>query len=449
MAKPLLSFYGDDFTGSSAVMEVLTFAGVPTVMFLEPPTPQDLGMFPNIQAFGIAGIARSQDPEWMDKNLPAAFASLAEFGAPVAHYKTCSTFDSSPDRGSIGKAIDIGAGLLGGQWYPLVVGAPAIHRYQVFGNLFAGVEGENFRLDRHPIMKRHPVTPMDESDLRVHLGRQTSKPIALLDFVAMKAGQSDLIVERALNDGAPIIAIDIFDDETMAEAGRLIWKDGITQTFAIGSQGVEYALVAHWRETGLLPLKFEPAGLTPVDQLFCVSGSCSEINARQIETAEAHGFVTVELDAAQAVNSNAWAQEQARVRTEAFDHLDRGKDVIVTTARGPDDPALSRTEAAIKASGMPAETVNEMLGRALGELVADIRRSRGIQRVAVAGGDTSGHATTALKAKALSALSPLAPGAPLCRVHSDDPAIDGLEVTLKGGQMGTPDFFVQVKGTRP
>ena len=26
----LLTFYGDDFTGSSAVMEVLTFAGLPT-----------------------------------------------------------------------------------------------------------------------------------------------------------------------------------------------------------------------------------------------------------------------------------------------------------------------------------------------------------------------------------------------------------------------------------
>jgi uncharacterized protein YgbK (DUF1537 family) len=34
----LLAFYGDDFTGSSAVMEVMTFAGLPAVMFVEPPT---------------------------------------------------------------------------------------------------------------------------------------------------------------------------------------------------------------------------------------------------------------------------------------------------------------------------------------------------------------------------------------------------------------------------
>lgn len=449
MPKPLLSFYGDDFTGSSAVMEVLTFAGVPTVMFLEPPTPQDLKMFPGIQAFGIAGIARSQDPPWMDDTLPPAFAALAEFGAPVAHYKVCSTFDSSPERGSIGKAFEIGAPMLGGTWHPLVVGAPAINRYQVFGNLFAGVDGENFRLDRHPIMKRHPVTPMDESDLRVHLGRQTDNPIGLLDFVAMKSGQSEIVIERAQDKGTPIIAIDMFDDETMAEAGRLIWNQGHARTFAIGSQGVEYALVAHWREAGLLPAEFEPAELSPVDQVFGVSGSCSAINARQIETAEAHGFVVVDLDAARAVDAQEWASELARAKTQAFELLNKGRDVIVTTARGPDDPALARTNAAIKSSGIPAETINEMLGRALGDLVAAVRREHGIRRVAVAGGDTSGHATTALKAKALSALSPLAPGAPLCQVHSADPDIDGLEITLKGGQMGTPDFFVQVKGANP
>ena len=35
--KPLRTFYGDDFTGSTAVMEVLSFAGVSTMLFLEPP----------------------------------------------------------------------------------------------------------------------------------------------------------------------------------------------------------------------------------------------------------------------------------------------------------------------------------------------------------------------------------------------------------------------------
>ena len=32
----LLAFYGDDFTGSTDVMEALTLGGVPTVLLLEP-----------------------------------------------------------------------------------------------------------------------------------------------------------------------------------------------------------------------------------------------------------------------------------------------------------------------------------------------------------------------------------------------------------------------------
>ena len=38
----LLSFYGDDFTGSTSVMEALTFAGLPTVLFLDVPTAAQL-----------------------------------------------------------------------------------------------------------------------------------------------------------------------------------------------------------------------------------------------------------------------------------------------------------------------------------------------------------------------------------------------------------------------
>jgi uncharacterized protein YgbK (DUF1537 family) len=70
---PLLTFYGDDFTGSSAVMEVTAFAGLPTVLFLNPPTPEQLAQFADRRVIGIAGIARSQSPAWMDRNLPPVF----------------------------------------------------------------------------------------------------------------------------------------------------------------------------------------------------------------------------------------------------------------------------------------------------------------------------------------------------------------------------------------
>lgn len=446
MTGLLLAFYGDDFTGSSAVMELLTFAGIPTVMFLEPPGPEELALFPEIVAMGIAGIARSRSPDWMDQHLPGAFKALARFGAPITHYKICSTFDSSPSIGSIGKAIDIGAPMLGGSWHPLVVGAPEIRRYQAFGTLYAGTDDGVFRLDRHPVMRRHPTTPMDEADLRLHLAKQTDRQIGLIDLAAIKSGRTAEALADCIENGAEIVAIDVIDDETLVAAGKLIWNDGKAPVFAIGSQGVEYALIAFWRASGRLPREFSPPKLAAVEQIFCVSGSCSPINAAQIDAAEARGFAIIELDAARAIDPGDWSHLLSLTRESALAALSEGRDTLVVTARGPDDPALERVEAALARSGINPGELNDRIGLGLGQLVADIRATTRLPRMVVAGGDTSGHVTICLGALALSALAPLAPGAPLCRVHARDPAIDGLEISLKGGQMGQRDFFHQAKG---
>jgi uncharacterized protein YgbK (DUF1537 family) len=67
------------------------------------------------------------------------------------------------------------------------------------------------------------------------------------------------------------------------------------------------------------------------------------------------------------------------------------------------------------------------------------------RRIVVAGGDTSGRVAARLGIESLRMIAPIAPGAPLCRAHSADPAIDGLEIALKGGGMGGPDYFERVR----
>ena len=445
--KPLLTFYGDDFTGSTAVMEVLSFAGVPTMLFMEPPELDILKEYPTLQAIGVAGTARSKDPAWMKSNLPAVFESLKNFGAPVSHYKVCSTFDSSPKIGSIGVATEIGDAIFSADWVPLVVGAPAIQRYQAFGNLFANSGDSIHRLDRHPVMSRHPITPMNESDLKRHLACQTNLKVGIITLVEIKAGQINESVSKCLSDGARIIAIDVVDDETLAEAGRLIWPIGSGSCFAVGSQGVEYALVAHWRKIGIIGHYETPPVLTPVDQIFAVSGSCASTTEDQIAKAEAHGFQILNFDVSTVTDLKRLAAELERVRNESLKRLSKNYDVLVLTARGPNDPMIKRMEEAVNKTSVTPSAANERLGEALGQLVSDIRRTTHIKRIAIAGGDTSGHVLSSLGAQALSAVAPLAPGAPLCRLHTNNDAdIDGLEVTLKGGQMGEPYFFLQAKG---
>jgi uncharacterized protein YgbK (DUF1537 family) len=60
----------------------------------------------------------------------------------------------------------------------------------------------------------------------------------------------------------------------------------------------------------------------------------------------------------------------------------------------------------------------------------------GLKRAVFMGGDTSGHAMLAVGAEALEFVASVADGVPLLRVRSADAAFDGMEIALKGGQMG-------------
>jgi uncharacterized protein YgbK (DUF1537 family) len=63
-----------------------------------------LADFTDVGAVGLAGDSRAMTPEDIEQTLPGAFSQLKELGAPLFHYKVCSTFDSSPEIGSIGRA---------------------------------------------------------------------------------------------------------------------------------------------------------------------------------------------------------------------------------------------------------------------------------------------------------------------------------------------------------
>ena len=446
----LVAFYGDDFTGSTDTMEVLSFAGLETVLFLGDPTPERLARFPGTRAVGIAGVSRSRDPAWMEAELSGRFSALAKFGAPILQYKVCSTFDSSPAIGSIGKAIDLGVGHAAGRWTPVVVGAPPLRRYQAFGNLFAAADGVGHRLDRHPTMARHPVTPMDESDLGRHLARQTPRRIELIDLVALKGVLGPARLRALAGDDAPAILIDVVDDETLREAGRLVWEHRGDGLFSASSSGLEYALVAHWRDAGLIEVVDTGRPAASVERIAVASGSCSPATAGQIDWAAASGFAPIRIAGARLVRGGNEARaEIGRAADAALAALGEGRDPIVFSAHGPADPAIDEAEAAAASRGLQRPEATRLIGGGLASVMERILEVAPLRRIAVAGGDTSGDVASALDLFALTASAPLAPGSPLCRGWSDRPERSGLELALKGGQVGAPSFFGAVKAGAP
>lgn len=437
----LVAWYGDDFTGSAATMEVLQFAGVSAVLFLNVPTPEQLARFPHARAIGIASTARSHGPDWMERHLPEPFKFLVATKAPVIHYKVCSTLDSAPHVGSIGKAIDIGAPMVNGPFVPCLLAAPAIRRYQAFGHLFAGAPQGVFRLDRHPVMANHPVTPMDEADVALHLSRQTERSFGLVNAEDLvRDPEAALHSETAKGE---IICLDVVTEQHLEACGKLIWENGEPQIFCVGSQGVEYALVAHWQSSGVLPQSVAPVSAGAVERIITVSGSVSPTTRMQIDWAAANGFEPIALDVARVVHGDKTAEDDACAK--ALSALTNGRDPLVHSARGGDDPAVLAMRAAVATAAISMDEANARIGAALGRILARLLRETGIRRAVISGGDTSGHASRQLDIFAFTALAPTIPGAALLQAHCDDPDLAGLQLALKGGQMGSEDYFGWIK----
>lgn len=443
---PLLAYCGDDFTGSTDVMEAFTAAGVSTVLFLAPPEPHWVARFADKRCIGLATTARGQDPIWMDEHLAAAFLQLKAFGAPILQYKVCSTFDSSPTAGSIGRAVDLGCAVMPGRWSPMVVGAPRLKRYQAFGNLFAVVDGVGHRLDRHPTMSRHPVTPMAEADLARHLAAQTLRRIELIDLAQLHAGQAASRRDRLAGDDMPVVLIDVIDDATLAEAGRLVWEGRGEGLFSASSSGLQYALAAHWRTKGLLPASPSLPVAAPVDAIAAVSGSCSPVTAQQIAWARAHGFAVQRLDLPRLLDRHTRGAEVERQVVDAASALRNGRSPLIFSAEGPDDPAVLDFDDLARSVGLARSAAAASVGDGLADVMRCLLdRTPALRRVVVAGGDSSGAVAGALGIDALSIDAGLAPGAPLCRAWSTSPLRDGLQIVLKGGQMGAESFFGAVR----
>lgn len=439
----LLAFYGDDFTGSTDAMEVTARAGLRTVLFTHRPSPDELGRFSDYQVIGVAGTARAQGPDWMAKNLPDTFAALASLKPAILQYKVCSTFDSSPETGSIGKATELASDIVPPGWKPSVVGAPQLGRWQVFGNLFASAAGQQYRIDRHPTMSRHPVTPMNEADLRLHISRQTSLPVMGIDLGDMMRGEVTERIAEAKGKGA-VTFIDVDGRASQVEAGRLVWENSEETVFSPSSSGLQYALVSFWREAGMIPA--EPPEFPPhkaVERLLVVSGSCSPVTADQIGRAEAAGFASVRLDVCQAARPGELEAEVSRVLAEVADRFETHSGVLVFAAKTVDDPAYEALSRMAKDEGIPFADAQDGIGKALGAISRRAVQRFGLARLVVAGGDTSGRVLDALPITALELKHPLSPGAPVCLCHVDDPEFEGLEVVLKGGQLGSSDLFVR------
>ena len=444
----LLAFYGDDFTGSADAMEALALNGVSTVLFLGQPDPALLkGRLKSVRAVGVAGTSRTMTPSQMDEALPGQFQMFKDLGAPIIHYKVCATFDSSAKIGSIGHAADLAFRVIKPRFGVIVQGVPVLGRYVVFGNHFTTVGNKTYRLDRHPMMSRHPITPMDEGDLRYHFAKQTEKKVELIDLLQLSKPLDAISsqFDQYIDEGNEIILFDTLEEKNLLTIGRLInQKIGSQPIYAIGSSGFEYAMALYWQSIGIVskPDPIPPAG--PVNRLIVISGSAADRTAEQIKYAMAHGFEGIQLNTDLLIDNETGKDERNRVIQLSLKFLREGKSIILFSTVGPDDPYIKKTKDKMKSLGIDVNEVGKHLGKQQGLILRELVEITGLKRVCIAGGDTCSYVLRQMDIHSLELLMPITPAAPLCRAFSDNSTFEGLQVASKGGQIGAPEYFIQV-----
>jgi uncharacterized protein YgbK (DUF1537 family) len=425
MTPPPFGWYGDDFTGATDTLASLAQQGLRALLFLSQPSPAQLDRAGPLDAVGIAGASRAMAPAAMMTELPPIGRLFRDLGLRILQYKCCSTFDSAAEVGSIGAAVAALRPAFRNPFLPILGGQPSLGRYCLFSHAFAaaGTGGTVHRLDRHPTMRAHPVTPMTESDLRRHLAPQGLSRIEALHYpdYALPPEALDALLAQRLAERPEAMLLDVSRTEDLPVLGRLLWAAAATRPLlAVGPSSVAQALASCWPGG---PMEQAPPALAPSrGPVFVMVGSLSPVSRQQV--ARATSYRPLSADAARLSTDPGYGEALA---LEACHWLKAGADVLVAT--GQREGTAASAAVASATAGFVARVVRQVP----------------VARLGIAGGDTSSLAAQALDLWGLSYKTILAPGVTLCRGHSDDPALDGIELMLKGGQMGPPDLLEQFR----
>ena len=360
----------------------------------------------SVDAGIVALKTRSIEPREAVRQSLDALEWLRAQGCSQYFFKYCSTFDSTP-RGNIGPVIEALVAALGTNDPVIVCPAfPATGRTLYQGHLFVGD-----RLLSESGMEHHPLNPMTNSSVVRWLGLQTSLTIGHATLAAVRSDtRKTLLAER--DAGRQIVVADAIDDTdlmALAEAARdfdlLTGGSGL----ALGLPNTHGAAAERdgWRGRD--------------GRALALSSSCSEATRAQIAEHIAAGGAARRVEPEEAL-----AEDSA--------------DELLQWALGQDGlPLLYTSDDPVQVAAIQQSHGRDKISAAIENLMADLAKGAvgaGVERLIVAGGETSGAVVGALDVAAFEIGPTIDPGVPALRTSDDR-----LVMALKSGNFGSADFF--------
>ncbi len=276
-------------------------------------------------------------------------------------------------------------------------------------------------------MQHHPLTPMTDANLVRVLGVQTRRRVGLLPHSVIADGSTAIreALSRLQAEGVEIAIVDTLDNQDLERLAPAL-NDLPLVTAA---SGVALHLPANWNlQPGRATLPERTTGPCAL-----LAGSCSKATRGQIATFIAAGHPALALDPLRIAAGEDVASEALRW---AMQHGGHTPALIYSTA-SPEDVRRVQVQ---DGTGQLGALIEAEIARIACGLV-----KRGVRRLVVAGGETSGAVVQALRLEQLHVGEQIDPGVPWCTGYS---AIAGtsISIALKSGNFGSPEFFLKALG---
>ncbi|MBY2988959.1 3-oxo-tetronate kinase [Rhizobium leguminosarum] len=414
-----LGSIADDYTGASDLANTLTKNGLRTVQTVGIPDPS-LAL-PDVDAVVVSLKIRSVPASDAVTAAASAERWLRQRGAGHVLYKICSTFDST-DAGNIGPVTEALSEAAGGGVVLVTPAFPETGRTVYLGHLFVGGQP----LNESPL-KDHPLNPMHDANLVRVLTRQSRNAVGLVDLTTIGAGPG--AVKARLDDlrmaGCTAVIADAIFERDLETLGEVALETPVSTGASGLGLGLARALVRSGRISSGAATTAD--AIRPVGGLSAiVAGSCSKATLRQLDIAE-RSMPVLRLNPERLL---AGPDEIAAAITWAGDRISAGP-VVIAASAAPETVSRLQSLHGREASGHAIETATSIITAELVE--------RGVRRLVVAGGETSGAAVDRLAIPAFLIGPEIAPGVPVLRTVGN--AQGDMLLALKSGNFGGEDFF--------
>ncbi len=426
--SPCLGVVADDITGANDIGIMTAKAGYVTDVFSYCETSALKEKAPLVDQLRESDVcildtdSRFDTPQAAYTKVLSATRELLAAGALHFFKKTCSVF-----RGNVGVEFDAMLDALDEDFAVVVVGFPKNGRQTLDGiHYVRGVplaESE-FRQD--------PVHPMLDSNLVRVLQSQTRRKVALVNHAVIARGATVLREHIAAQRGrCAYLLCDVVDQVSL----EIIAQAAYDCRVFCGSSALGEELPRVWG-----PLSHQsPVVLPPHPAVgvLVVSGSLMPQTTAQIEALRKSGRPAWELDPLQLFDIATRAEMISAMHAALAAHLQQGEDVLLYAANRAGSVAAARREGARQ--GLTPVEVSRFVSRSLADLTVRLVTAVGVNRLVIAGGDTSAAVCAGLGVRRFRVLEEIQPGLPSCLALGDLP----LLLVLKSGSFGTPKFLVE------